>query len=158
MKILVVSDTHRERNNIEKVIKQIQPDRIFHLGDSMGDADYIRDIADCRVDMVRGNCDDDSDLPYDMTVELEGNIFFLTHGHRYIVNYDLLELYYKGKELGADVCLFGHTHQPLLLQEPDIVIANPGSIAFPRQDGRKPSYLVIEISPDGQLVFNQKYL
>ena len=158
MKILVVSDTHRERNNIEKVISQIKPDRIFHLGDAMGDTYFIQDIADCPVDFIRGNCDDDDELPYDMTVELEGNKFFLTHGHRYMVNYDLLELYYKGKEVGADVCLFGHTHQPLLKQEPDIVIANPGSISFPRQDGRKPSYLVIEIAPDGQLVFNQKYL
>jgi putative phosphoesterase len=158
MKILVVSDTHRERNNIKKVISQIEPDRIFHLGDAMGDTDFIQGVAECPVDFVRGNCDDDNNIPNDKIVDIEGVRFFLTHGHRYMVNYDLLQLYYKGKEVEADVCLFGHTHQPLLKQEPDIVIANPGSIAFPRQEGRKPSYLVMEITPDSQVLYSLKYL
>ena len=45
MKILIVSDTHRQVANLQKVLKKISPiDCLIHLGDVEGSEDYIRTL------------------------------------------------------------------------------------------------------------------
>ena len=62
------------------------------------------------------------------------------------------------KEKGADVVFYGHTHVPELTYEDDITIVNPGSISYPRQDGRHPSYVVIDVDSQGDLHFNLVFM
>ena len=58
MKIVIVSDTHGSRKNIENVCEcNPDADMLIHLGDVEGDEDYIPAVADCPVHMVRGNND-----------------------------------------------------------------------------------------------------
>ena len=47
---------------------------------------------------------------------------------------------------GAELAFYGHTHFPEIdRSHPLVTAANPGSLTFPRQDGRKPSYLIAEL-------------
>lgn len=44
-------------------------------------------------------------------------------------------------EYGYDVVMYGHTHVPYIEIGDDVTILNPGSISYPRQAGRKPTFL-----------------
>ena len=58
MKVLIVSDTHGNDRNLERVLLQNYPvDAVFHLGDMEGSESYIEDICPCPVYMVSGNND-----------------------------------------------------------------------------------------------------
>lgn len=151
MKILIVSDTHGREENLEKVLeKEGAIDRLIHLGDVEGSEDYIRMITGATpVSMVAGNCDYWSDLPREALVELGDHLAFITHGHYYGVNGGVEQLRARAVEAGADIAMYGHTHRPYLEQEDDMTILNPGSLSLPRQQGRKPSYMVMELE-DGQ--------
>lgn len=145
MKILLVSDTHGRDLNLESVLEEEQPDFLCHMGDLEGSEDYIREIAQCPVAMVSGNNDFWTDLSAELTFELEGFRIFMTHGHAYYVNMGLDRLRYAGYEKGADIVLFGHTHQPVLWADEVLFIANPGSLSYPRQPGRNPSYMILTL-------------
>ncbi len=58
MKILIVSDTHRQHESLKKVLKKVgKIDKMIHLGDIEGYEEYIRELAGCPVEMVAGNND-----------------------------------------------------------------------------------------------------
>ena len=48
--------------------------------------------------------------------------------------------------------------EPYFEQKDGITVLNPGSLAYPRQEGRKGSYMIMEIDQEGKAHFNQKYL
>lgn len=158
MRILVVSDTHRKHDNLDIAIEKVMPDRIYHLGDGEGGEDYIEAVAECPLEIVHGNCDFGSNLPAEVVMSLGRHVVMLTHGHYYNVNYGTQMLVEAAKEKGADVVFYGHTHVPELTYEDDITIVNPGSISYPRQDGRHPSYVVIDVDPQGDLHFNLVFM
>lgn len=158
MRILVVSDTHRKHDNLDIAIERIMPDRIYHLGDGEGCEDYIEAVADCPLEIVRGNCDFGSDLPAEVVMQVGRHVVMLTHGHYYNVNYGTQMLVEVAKEKGADIVFYGHTHVPEVTYEEDMTIINPGSISYPRQDGRRPSYVVVDVDPQGDLHFNLIYM
>ena len=54
--------------------------------------------------------------------------------------------------------MFGHTHQPYLHYADKLTVLNPGSISYPRQDGRKPSYIMMEIDREGEAHYTINYL
>ena len=54
--------------------------------------------------------------------------------------------------------MYGHTHMPALTIEADLVTLNPGSISYPRQKGRKPSYIMMEMDPEGRAFYEIRYL
>ncbi|MBU5436415.1 metallophosphoesterase [Tissierella sp. MSJ-40] len=147
MKIIVVSDTHGYvKEFLEKVEEIGIPDMIFHLGDYADDGIKISKELGVEVLIVKGNGDYNvSKFNEDELVEIEGKKFFLTHGHRYNVRYNISSLYYKGKEVGADVVLFGHTHIPIVEKEDDITIINPGSPSMPRGFNRKKTFGLLNI-------------
>ncbi len=53
--------------------------------------------------------------------------------------------------------MYGHTHRPSLTEEDDLVTLNPGSIAYPRQMGRKGSYIIMDIEEVGSMHFDVRY-
>ncbi len=112
MKIIVFSDSHRELEGMRQVIAREKPDYVFHLGDHDSDAEQIsREFPALPVAMVRGNCDGWSDTPKTLCFVLGGLRFFLCHGHTYGVKGGYLRVSYAAREAGADVLLFGHTHE-----------------------------------------------
>ena len=56
----------------------------------------------------------------------------------------------EAKDRGAQIAMFGHTHKPYLDIRENITVLNPGSLSFPRQDGRKPSYMLMELDREGE--------
>ena len=78
---------------------------------------------------VRGNCDFSGKYPEERLIEINGKRIFICHGHRYNVKYGYNSIYYKGKELGADIVLFGHSHLPIVEEYDELILMNPGSIS-----------------------------
>lgn len=159
MKILIVSDTHKAHASLEEVLDREKPiDLLIHLGDVEGGADYIEAIVGCPVHMVAGNNDFFSDLPREKEFILQGNHIFITHGHYYYVSMGEKDLIREAKGRGVDIVMYGHTHRPSLHQEDGLTVLNPGSISYPRQVGRRPSYIIMETNTDGKASFELKYV
>ena len=64
----------------------------------------------------------------------------------------------EARQRGADIVMYGHTHKPSLTRDADLITLNPGSVAFPRQEGRRPSYMVMELDEGGKVDVSQEYL
>jgi hypothetical protein len=109
-------------------------DGIIHLGDVVEDVDLIKHrFPDIPVYNVLGNCDwGNTSAKEEAVITLEGKKILLTHGHNYYVQSGVYRLALRGAEIGADCCLFGHTHIPFLDYEGNMVIMNPGSLSQPR--------------------------
>ena len=45
-----------------------------------------------------------------------------------------------------------------LEEEEDLITLNPGSMTYPRQSGRQPSYMVMTLDKEGKASFEIKYL
>ena len=150
-RVLIVSDSHSRHEHLETVMERVQPDLMLHLGDSEDYEDLIAAEAPCPVVFVRGNCDYGRGLPDEEIVRLGSHRAFLCHGHRHNVRFDLEMLARTAKENDCDVAMYGHTHEPEITEEDGVVIYNPGSISLPRQDGRKPSFIVLDIDENGNL-------
>lgn len=154
MKIAVVSDTHRMNRYIDIAKKYIEDaDVLIHLGDNVDDVEELSKGFKGTVYAVRGNCDYTDKYPSEQLIELEGKRIFITHGHLYGVKSTLNNIYYRAKELEANIVLFGHTHENLIIEEDSIKFMNPGSISLPRSMGRHVGF--IEVS-DGKV--NNIYL
>ncbi len=147
MRILVFSDSHGVIGNCLSQIARIGAvDMILHAGDVSADAEDIASVyPDIPVRYVSGNCEM-SRADTESIVEADGVRIFLTHGHGYRVKYepDYATLLRRGRQVGARVCVFGHTHKPLCHNLGDITLLNPGSS---RYGG---TYAVIEIE-DGKV-------
>lgn len=146
MKVLIVSDSHRHNKNIEKVLEKVKPiDMMIHCGDAEGAEDYLREIAECPLFIVSGNNDFFSQLNREMIFDIDKYKVFLTHGHYYYVSMGIEKLVEEAKQRNVDIVMYGHTHRPVIDIRDDIVVLNPGSISYPRQDGKVPTYIVMEI-------------
>ena len=159
MRYLIVSDTHGNDRNLERAIMRSYPmDGVFHLGDLEGSESYIEDICPCPVYMVSGNNDFFSPAPSQQIVEIDELRIFMTHGHRYGVAYDMEDLKKAAKANQCRMAFFGHTHRPEIIEEDDMVLVNPGSLTYPRQAGRRPSYAILEVDEKGSLDYVIHYL
>lgn len=82
----------------------------------------------------------------------------LTHGHYYGVNMGVSGIVDEAKNRDCDVVMFGHTHKPFLKTVDGVTCLNPGSISYPRQVDRRPSYMVIDVSEEGDFEFRPVYI
>lgn len=159
MKILIISDTHRRNENFLKVMEKVAPvDMIVHCGDVEGSEKLILDTAGCPVQMVQGNNDFLSCLPREKEFVIGDYKVWLTHGHNYYVsmNYETLKREARDREM--DIIMCGHTHKPIVDIADDLTLINPGSLSYPRQEGRKPSYIIMEIDREGKAHYTINYL
>ena len=145
MLIGVVSDTHGYLN--PKVLELLAGvEHILHAGD-IGDAGIIEELARIApVTTVRGNNDrtgPESLFPEEVTVELDGWNFFLTHVVKVPKGPDdpSIETY---KQAGADVVVFGHSHIALQRQIGTVLFFNPGA-AGKRRFKVVPSVGILEL-------------
>lgn len=146
MKLLVMSDTHKDISTMEEVIRLYveQVDAIIHCGDSELEASYFDDKP---VSVVKGNCDYDQGFPEEKIISLEDQTILIAHGHLYQVKSTILPLNYRAQEVGATVVCFGHSHLLGAELQNGILFVNPGSLHQPR--GRKEkSYSIIEKQKD----------
>ena len=149
MRILVISDSHRRGDIIEKILDaQPTATHVFFLGDLASDVeDYQYIFSDKTFHILSGNCDYFSTFPSSNIETVGGKKIFYTHGHALGVKSSTSHLLATAKAQGCDIALFGHTHVPLTLYEDGIWLVNPGSCACPRDT--KPTYAVIDIENNG---------
>ena len=130
MLIAVISDSHGNKDSINKIKKKISnADVLLFLGDGENDLAEITNDFTGEVFAVRGNCDITGKYPEEQILEIQGKKIFICHGHRYNVKYGYNSIYYRGKEIGADIVLFGHSHIPIIEEYNGIILMNPGSIS-----------------------------
>lgn len=156
MKLLILSDSHGAVANLRTAVEREKPDRVFHLGDMLSDAQRLScAFPDLPMDAVAGNCDGWTKSPGTLLLKVGGVNFFLTHGHLYHAKSGVGMVARAGKEAGADVVCFGHTHKALCDRWPDgIWVVNPGSAGGVHAPA---SYAVAEAA-DGQVSIRVEYL
>ena len=125
MKILVFSDSHGKVNPMRAIAEKEAPDLILHLGDY--ESDCAAAFSGFRVVKVRGNCDFGSVEETERFLDLGTEKIWMTHGHKYQVKSGLGSLLKRGKEQGATLILYGHTHRRYLLETADYTVLNPGT-------------------------------
>lgn len=133
------------------------PDMLIHCGDVEGSEDFIRSIAGCPVHMVAGNNDFFSDLKKEEEFYIGDYKVWLTHGHNYYVSMGTEFIREEAKSRGVDIVMFGHTHRPYL-EQGKVTVLNPGSLSYPRQEGRRPSYILMELDAKGQTHYHINYI
>lgn len=159
MKILVVSDTHGRDRELETAVEREAPfDKLIHCGDVEGREIFIEALADCPCCIVAGNNDFFCDLPREQEITIGGKKALVTHGHYYGVSIDLSGIADEARSRGCEITFFGHTHKPVVAQKNGVLVINPGSLAYPRQSGRKSSYVILNTDIRGNIDAQIKYL
>jgi putative phosphoesterase len=159
MRILIVSDTHRHNDNYFRVLERVgKIDMVIHCGDAEGSEYLLQEAAGCPLYIVMGNNDFFSDLPREVELEIANRKILITHGHYYCVSNGHELLMDEGYARGFDIVMYGHTHRPVIEYHEDIVMLNPGSLTYPRQKGKRPSYIIMEVDRENRVTFQLEYL
>jgi len=141
VKILVMSDSHGNRNAMLTAVAKESPEMILHLGDNERDCTVVtNEFPEIPLRLVRGNCDLFSSAPDIDEFMLNGKLFLMTHGHLHGVKTGFSSIVDSAARRDADILLFGHTHIPYYSIREDISIVNPGSVGL----GGK-TYAVLEL-------------
>lgn len=146
MRILVVSDTHRDEFSLRKaILDQPRAEIVIHLGDGVEEAQFMKQsFPEKMFLMVRGNCDWNCPLPAVGEFTADGKKIFYTHGHAYNVKMGLEDAKIAARDKKADILLYGHTHFATVDYEDGLYIMNPGSLY-----GSEGTYGIIDITPAG---------
>ena len=131
---------------------------LIHCGDVEGREIFVEALAECPCCIVSGNNDFFSDLSREEEIDIAGKKFLVTHGHYYGVSLDILGVVDEARSRNCDGVFFGHTHKPVFENVDGILAVNPGSLSYPRQAGRRPSYAVLETTDEGQITGEIRYL
>lgn len=159
MRILIVSDTHRRNENFLQVIEMENPfDLVIHCGDVEGSEYVISQAAGCPVEFVQGNNDFFSDLPREKELTIGNYKVWVLHGHNYYVSMNYETIKNEALDRGVDIVMCGHTHRPVIETDGNLTIINPGSLSYPRQENRRPSYVIMELDEDDKPHYTLRYL
>ena len=147
-KILVVSDSHGNNNNIIKALNKQSPvDMLIHCGDMEQDIqNSIGRRFNIDIYYVTGNCDFCLPTQKEIMIRLENHRILVVHGHEYGVKRSTDSLLSHAKSKDADIVLYGHSHVPNMENRDGVLILNPGSISYPRQFSRNKTYAVLTLN------------
>ena len=142
MRALVISDSHHDSISINMVLKlHREAEMVIFLGDGEDDffsADNIALMTDKKVVAVKGNCDLGSALNEEEFFTFGGKKVFALHGHTRGVKHTSEMLEAQAKKIGADIVVYGHTHNEKVEYIDKIYYMCPGSI-------RNGTYGIIDI-------------
>ena len=132
MKILVLSDSHSAMSFMRLCVGAVKPDHLIHLGDHYDDAQALaQEYPHLVFHQVPGNCDRyrcPMNTPQILCYPIGGARFYMTHGHLHHVKQGLWALIPDARKAGAQIALYGHTHQADCHREEDgLWVLNPGS-------------------------------
>lgn len=143
MTLTVFSDSHGDSARMCAAIETHNPDAAIFLGDVVADIEAVRRrYPELPLYIVRGNCDNGAPGYEDnLLLELEGVRLLCVHGHNHGVKWGLHSFSNSVWCAGAQLGLYGHTHQPRWLEQRGMQILNPGSIG----SAQKPTYALVEL-------------
>lgn len=160
IKLVVFSDTHGSSYGMREVISMHpNADCYLHLGDGAAEFESLCQSMGLPHFGVKGNCDLACDLPLSRVVSFGEFQVYMTHGHICQVKFSDTLLKIRGREAGADLILFGHTHLPRIEycggdDEPHpFYLVNPGSLSSGSGRG---SFALIEIKGKNILISHGK--
>ena len=157
MKIGIISDTHGNKKVIDKALKELtDADLWLHAGDYTRDGEYLIKKSPVPVKLVAGNNDVyfGNEYPEELLFDAAGLTIWLTHGHRQRVKWDLKTIAAEGKKLGADIVVFGHTHEPAVEYIDSVILINPGGAMLGDSNG----FAVLDIDEQGKISAELKQL
>lgn len=154
MKIVVISDTHKEFEKLKKIVSSnLDADLFVHLGDGEYEFHDVSNLyPDKQFVFVKGNCDFGNEKT-EQVIDIGICRVFCTHGHTMDVHTGLDTLVANAKFNDCKIALYGHTHFYRTEIIDNIYVMNPGSVDSPRGHN-KPSYGLINITPNGKITMN----
>lgn len=152
MRIVAVSDSHKRVGNLFEIIeKHMQSTDLFiFLGDIDDDFDNVLMLyPHIRYMRVVGNNDWHSTHPLFRETKFNGKKLFFCHGHTFHVKFGYQEIINHSKAIGADICLFGHTHTQYADYIDGLYIINPGAVC-------NGEYAIIDVMDNGIMLIPSK--
>ena len=151
MKILVVSDSHRNFTILKKAFDSVpDADIVVHLGDGETEFALLSSAYPGRkMIFIGGNCDEGLHKPW-QSIDACGLKIFCCHGHNHDVHKGVEELVDAAKHYGCTVALYGHTHENRTDLVDGVYVMNPGSLDSPR-NGSSRSFGVLTVEPSGSV-------
>ncbi|GBU10616.1 phosphoesterase [Erysipelotrichaceae bacterium] len=153
VKIVVVSDNHVLRTNLEHILEKWETaDYFIHCGDSQF---QNSDELLTKFIRVRGNNDNGSFVEEEL-VRIGKYTILVIHGHMQdVINYGgenvqgTATLADYARRVGANMVFYGHTHRADFHYDGQVMVLNPGSTDYPRDYSmRIPTYAVVEFDDD----------
>ena len=154
MRVIVISDTHRDFRTLYQIVKKHREEAALclHLGDGEDEISRLREMCpDLPLLAVRGNCDFSGESPNSRVVTAGNTRIFMAHGHDLGVKSSTSLLVQLARENGCRIALYGHTHKSDTHYEEGIYVMNPGSPSMPRNGSA--SYGIIDITDAGIVTF-----
>jgi putative phosphoesterase len=143
MKIGIVSDTHRNKEYLEKaadwLIKRNKIAMLFHLGDDYEDVMGLTDTY-VEVAQVPGIYDErykNGTLPAKVIETIQGLCILLVHSLEKDVTPE--------DTMRSNIILHGHTHRAELRLVDGLLFMNPGHLKGPLDKNETPSFGLLDI-------------
>lgn len=130
MRIVIMSDSHDAVGTLLDIIERHRDntDLFIFLGDVDNDFDEVlMAYPDIKYKRVAGNNDRYSSHMTSDLINLNGKKIFFTHGHIFHVKHGNEEIIEYCRKIGADICLYGHTHKQFTNYDNGLYIMNPGA-------------------------------
>lgn len=155
----IMSDSHGNKKAVTKAVEKAGAVSLWlHAGDYVEDADYLEKISELPVVKVAGNGDwHNTTAREDECITVENKKIWLTHGHKYRLQWGIGYLSSLAEKIHADIVVFGHTHSYLNKSHNNIYFLNPGSIALPR-DGNEGTFAVLEVDEKKNLFLVNRHV
>lgn len=154
MKILVVADTHKDFKSLELCVKNNPDfDMLIHLGDGEHEFNDIAAMYPQKAMIYVGGNSDFEQHELTHVAKVGKCKIFCCHGHTLGVHNGLEPLVNTAKQNECNIALYGHTHLYKTELIDGVYVMNPGSLESPRNHN-KPTYGIIELSPDGKIKMN----
>lgn len=130
-RLLLISDSHRDKQTLSKIIRNEQDfDRVIFLGDGIEDVEDAFLSSSKPITFVAGNCDTDYCISSERVIKIENINIFITHGHFYDVKLTFKNIAKTAKSKDCSVAFIGHTHIQTAETVEGIRIINPGSVSY----------------------------
>ena len=158
MKVLVVSDTMGEMSHWRWQSFGAALDYLIHCGDVEGRECFLIALAECpSVPLWQEIMIFSSDLPREDEILLEGHKIMVTHGTIMVCPWIFMGFRKRRQPEAVRLFCFGHTHKPVV-EKKKWYCDQSGKPFFPRQEGRRPSYAVMELHKGEEPEIEIRYL
>jgi len=123
---------HRAAAIPEKIQRMLVPNKMKHVlcTGNIGNKEQLQELQALapNVHVVRGDFDEDADLPEHKVITIGQFKVGLIHGHQIVPWGDSSALAMTQRQLDVDILISGHTHRPAVNHFDGRWYLNPGSI------------------------------
>lgn len=151
IKVVVLSDSHGNFNQVKSLIDLEKPNKVIFTGDGISQIEEVSYLfPEIEFFLVRGNCDIFVRRYKEVEIfQLEDIKVLITHGHLFDVKREMELLEREAENQKVDLVCFGHTHIPYEIEKNGITYLNPGAF----KDGR---YALLKIDKTDIKIENKR--